>query len=525
MAGFLDSLLTGSILSGNQDKNAQDALSQVTGAYNGISAPKLTPEQLQQYAWLASMNPSLVNTGADVQASPVTAAQAQTALAGPSALSSIQDNPALLSQEQGSLGALQDLASRGGMNQTDVANLNRIQDSAAQQSRGQQDAIMQSMAERGMGGSGNELLARLSASQNATNQAAQQGLDIAGQAQQRALQAMMQGGQLASQLQGQQFNESAQKAAAADAIARFNAQNANQTNQYNTSAQNQANEYNSSQRAQLGLANRQLNVAAQQYNANAQNQAGYYNNQGQQNTANMNTGIENQQQIYNTQQLPQTEFNDQMGLAAAKSGAAQAGVNYWNNQSQQSRQGFQNFMQGAIGAGTTMGGNYANTGSAFTNASDASNMSDATGQKWNTNTGSLGGYANGGLVGAAEHLAPLAMMLMAHGGPVPGVPKVPFNSPANDTVQARLSPGEEVLPLSVTKSTNPIKSATSFLKAQGFRDKGPGQPKMKLDDISTLLKNLSPKHQLNSALYREQEQEDAAPDTDSKLAALSAMAK
>jgi len=38
------------------------------------------------------------------------------------------------------------------------------------------------------------------------------------------------------------------------------------------------------------------------------------------------------------------------------------------------------------------------------------------------------------------------------GGPVPGVPKVPHNSLKNDTVPARLSPGEVVIPLDAQKS-------------------------------------------------------------------------
>lgn len=56
-----------------------------------------------------------------------------------------------------------------------------------------------------------------------------------------------------------------------------------------------------------------------------------------------------------------------------------------------------------------------------------------------------------------------------HGGTVPGQPKVPFNSPANDTVNAKLTPQEEVLPLSITQSKNPAMSAYLHMKAKGYK--------------------------------------------------------
>jgi hypothetical protein len=51
------------------------------------------------------------------------------------------------------------------------------------------------------------------------------------------------------------------------------------------------------------------------------------------------------------------------------------------------------------------------------------------------------------------------------GGSVPGKPKVDYDSFANDTVKAKLSPGEVVLPLSVTHSHDPVKAAADFMAA------------------------------------------------------------
>lgn len=68
--------------------------------------------------------------------------------------------------------------------------------------------------------------------------------------------------------------------------------------------------------------------------------------------------------------------------------------------------------------------------------------------------------ANGGKVVNGEQLA-------AKGKMVPGKPKVggAKNSYANDNVKALLSPGEIVLPRSVTQSKDPVNNAAKFVQA------------------------------------------------------------
>jgi hypothetical protein len=53
------------------------------------------------------------------------------------------------------------------------------------------------------------------------------------------------------------------------------------------------------------------------------------------------------------------------------------------------------------------------------------------------------------------------------GGHVPGKPKVggAKNSYANDTVKARLSPGEIVIPRSITMGQNPIQDSAKFVQS------------------------------------------------------------
>jgi hypothetical protein len=65
--------------------------------------------------------------------------------------------------------------------------------------------------------------------------------------------------------------------------------------------------------------------------------------------------------------------------------------------------------------------------------------------------GEIPGYASGGM--------------MLEGGSVPGHALTPGDSPRNDTVDAKLSPGEIVLPRSVTKSDDPAEAARKFVQA------------------------------------------------------------
>lgn len=69
---------------------------------------------------------------------------------------------------------------------------------------------------------------------------------------------------------------------------------------------------------------------------------------------------------------------------------------------------------------------------------------------------SKGGGGGGGLAGLAA--------LLARGGSVPGQAAVKGNSPKNDVVPAELSPGEIVLPRSVTQAKDPEKKAVEFLR-------------------------------------------------------------
>ena len=222
---------------------------------------------------------------------------------GDTEFNSIKSDPELREKQKASLAALDEISANGGFNLTDQANLSKIQSQAGTADRGRRDAIRQNMASRGMGGSGMELLASLQSSQAATDRQAQQGLDVAAMGQQRALDAIMQSGQLAGNVRGQDFSEQAQKASAQDAINRFNTSNTNDVNRYN--------------------------------------------NQGAQGVENTRSVNQNTSTMYNAG-LPQQRYDNAMGKTAMKGQARGQQIGLIGQQSADNRDTNTNMWSGAI---------------------------------------------------------------------------------------------------------------------------------------------------------------------------------
>lgn len=246
---------------------------QVQDYFSDLELPSTTDMelQLQQY----------------VQQGVLTPEQAKAALVDRSEMSNIQTDPMLEKAQMDALLGLQDI-SEGGMTAKDLATLNRIKNEEQASARGAREAIIQNANARGVGGSGLELMAQLQNAQDSATRASNRDLDVAGQASERALEALMQAGQLGGQMQNQQFNQKAQIAGANDAIAKFNAQN-----------------------------NQAINLA----NTNAKNAAQQFNIQNAQNTANANVDLKNQQQQYN-KSLQQQQFENQLKKRQGQAGIA-----------------------------------------------------------------------------------------------------------------------------------------------------------------------------------------------------------
>jgi len=127
----------------------------------------------------------------------------------------IQEDPSLGSSQRKALEILSG-AAQSGLGPEERAELAQLQDEQAAQTRGQEQSIIQDMQQRGQGGSGAELIARLNAGQQSANRSRSAGLDIAAQASRRALEAAGQMGSLSGNIRGQEFDINKAKADAED---------------------------------------------------------------------------------------------------------------------------------------------------------------------------------------------------------------------------------------------------------------------------------------------------------------------
>ncbi len=143
---------------------------------------------------------------------------------GPSAMEGISTDPESVAAQHAALDALKNVSDSGGLTLTDHANLNRIRNNSAAAASSGRQRIAEDMASRGSLDSGVTLAMQLAGNEGSANRQSQQDMDIAGEAQKRALDAIMQRGTLAGQVRGQDFSEKSRKAEAADLIARYNAE-------------------------------------------------------------------------------------------------------------------------------------------------------------------------------------------------------------------------------------------------------------------------------------------------------------
>jgi len=206
------------------------------GLFGGDAAAKAQQEAAAQSAALQAKQMEQFDKAAEYYESigvPPEEAQKialEAAQLDPSAMEGIEIDPRLKEAQMGALGQMQEMGS-GELTAEEKAQEMMITRGAGAQAQAQDKAILQDMAQRGMGGSGSELIQRLQASQSSADRASQQQAQLAGQTQSRALEAISQAGQLGGQMRGQEFGEQAQQASAADRIAEFNAANRAQAQQ------------------------------------------------------------------------------------------------------------------------------------------------------------------------------------------------------------------------------------------------------------------------------------------------------
>lgn len=207
----------------------------------------------------------------------------ETYLQDSNAYDSINVDPSVLYAQNQALDDLINLSESKGLNAIDQQALNEIVDSENRNLQGQNEAILQDAMQRGVYGSGLELAQRLQAAQSSANRMNNQDMDVMAQAQQRALEALSNYGNLASNMRSQDYNEQAQRAAAANTINQFNVQqmtnsntgnidNRNKVNQANTDIYNRQQDSNvQSAKDIYGNDERQVALKTGQYNTNMSN--------------------------------------------------------------------------------------------------------------------------------------------------------------------------------------------------------------------------------------------------------------
>jgi len=218
------------ILSGGSRSDASASYSGAVSALSGLIPP--TAEE------------TAVSLERMVLAGTLTPAQAQAQLQEATRLAGIQTNPQLAAAQLNALTELQRVSQEGGLTSIDRSKLNAIQTDEQTAERGQREALLQNAQQRGVAGSGLELAAQLSNEQNAANRASARGTEVAAQAQERALRAIQNAGELSGQLRDQDFAEQSSKAKAQDAINAFNTNMRQQAEIANTSSANTAQNQN-----------------------------------------------------------------------------------------------------------------------------------------------------------------------------------------------------------------------------------------------------------------------------------------
>lgn len=143
--------------------------------------------------------------------------------AGPSAMAGVTEDPTLRNDQMSSLSALRSIASNSGLRPEDKIAYQQVTDRANQNERANRAAIFQNLAARGMTGGGQELAQQLSNQQGQATTNSMMGSEMAADANKRALQAIVQSGQMAGGIRQQDFGVKSAKAQAEDAMAQFNA--------------------------------------------------------------------------------------------------------------------------------------------------------------------------------------------------------------------------------------------------------------------------------------------------------------
>lgn len=224
-------------------------------------------------------------------------------------------DPKLKQAQMDALASLREIGTSG-LTTQDRLDIERSRQEQGAIANRQAANIMEGLTRRGMADSGLNAVLQQQNAQAQMNSANNFERDINAQAKQRALQALMQGGTLAGNIRGQEFNEESAKAQAMDAINMFNTRN---------------------QQAITGANVDRRNVA-QQSNLN-----------NQQRIADANVGIRNQQQQLNAG-AGQRQFENEMARASGMNSTTNSYLDYLKDKKKDNSEMWSGIIQG-VGKG------------------------------------------------------------------------------------------------------------------------------------------------------------------------------
>ena len=286
---------------GSDDKS-ESYYDQMLKEAQSIPLPILKEYYPEHYKLVVSINPELE----------------QAVNLGPSAMEGVSTDPRLKQAQMNALNKLQQIGEEGGMTLEDRGRMSTINNEVNSNLKGNQDAIIQNLATKGMSGGMTELVARQQAAQGAANRSSQQGFDVQAEAQKRALSALMNAGDMGGKMQAQDFSQKSQVANSQDAIAKFNAANTQQVRSNNVNTKNQAQQLNAQNVQNVSNKNVDLNNQATQYNASLGQQD--YENELRKKGM-INTGYQNLAQNSYNQAKDQDAFLGGVFGSVAKYGA------------------------------------------------------------------------------------------------------------------------------------------------------------------------------------------------------------
>lgn len=257
--GGIGGLLGGLFASGDQDK-ARAAMEAAIKEITSVGAPPDLSKQilLEKFKQAGLYTPALEQK-IDMEMSKV---------------AGIQEDPNLRKAQVSALERLGQL-SKSGLGPQEMADLMRIQQNVASDTEGKRQQIIQNLQARGQAGGGAELAASLQGAQSGANRLANEQLNVASQASQRALQALAGYGSQAGSLRSQDFGVEQAKAQAADELSKFNTANSINRQSRNIAAQNQAQAFNLQN--EQDISNKNVLTANEEARRQAQAQRDYWN--------------------------------------------------------------------------------------------------------------------------------------------------------------------------------------------------------------------------------------------------------